>query len=420
MKAYHFLLATAAASTLMMTSCKKDDKTTTTDPVKPTDTTLSGEVSGTWTKNGVYHISGDIIIPEGKSLTIEAGAKVIFDANAKPEFLVKGNLYSLGTADAPVTLTVDDNKKQAFGLQWGGILAGPTCQELLLDHTIIEQGGNVTTEESASVKAGFYKAEAGDRVPVLWYGGTGKVVVTNCTIRDFGEDGFYIEGGSVLIDHNSMATTGIDNGDAINIKSGVHADIAYNLVYAPNTNALKLSNSGDRPIQAYVFGYNNTILNCGWRRPTTKGGSIWVEKLVKAEIYNNLIVNDRYGIKRDKTNREDPSSLFANNYYYGYNQTTVDQFQPSDDIITGTNDIISATVGANDPKFVSYPLNTDPNNATYTATWDFHIGATSPAVGHGKTNFAPHFAAAGITFSSIGKTYNSPAPATYIGAFGTN
>jgi hypothetical protein len=73
-------------------------------------------------------------------------------------------------------------------------------------------------------------------------------------------------------------TTGVAGGDAINIKSGVLADVAFNVIYSPNTNALKLSNSGDRTPQAYIVGYNNTIINAGWRRPTTKGGSIWLEK----------------------------------------------------------------------------------------------------------------------------------------------
>lgn len=418
MKALNVLLTTATAATFLFASCSDKDKNNTPDPgPSPVDTALSGNVSGTWSKNGTYHVTGDIIVPQGQSLTIEAGAKVIFDADAKPEFLVKGNLYAIGTDAAPITFTVDDSKKAQFGMNWGGIMGGPTSGEIVLDHCIIEQGGNVTTESSASVAAGFYKAEAGNRVPVLWYGNpSGKLVVTHCTVRNFGEDGFYIEGGSVIVDHNTIYTTGLDNGDAINIKSGVHADVAFNTVYSPNTNALKLSNSGDRPVTAYVYGYNNTILNCGWRRATTKGGSIWVEKGVIVELYNNLLVNDRYGIKRDKTNTENAASKFANTMYYGYNQTCVTQFQPSDEIIAGTNDIISATVGANDPKFVSFSLSNDMSSAAFNTAWDFRLMSGSPAIGHGKTDFTSHFMNNAITFGN-GASYKSPAPANYIGAW---
>lgn len=419
MKTRNLLFCTAAGAAIFFASCS-DKKTPTPEPEPiPTDSTLSGNVAGIWTKNSTYHITGDIIIPEGQSLTIEEGTKVIFDADAKPEVIVKGNLYCLGTAAAPITFTVPDDKKQQWGEQWGGILAGPTCTELLLDHVVLEQGGNVTTEESASVKAGFYKAEAGEHVPALWYGGSGKVVVTNSIIRNFNEDAFYIEGGDVIIDHNMFYTTGIANGEAVNTKSGVYADIAFNLMYSPNTNGMKLSNSGDRPRQGYIIGYNNTMLNCGWRRPTTKGGSIWLEKTVRAEMYNNLIANDRYGIKRDVGNPEDNRSIVSNTLYYGYTQEATDQFQPSDAIIAGANDITGTTAGSNDPKFVSYPLNTDLTNGVFSTSWDFHLQSSSPALNHGKTNFTPHFATGGISFS-IGKTYNSPAPASYIGAFGTN
>jgi hypothetical protein len=80
-----------------------------------------------WAKGSVHEIKGDIIIPEGKSLTIEEGVTVLMDVTAKPEIVVKGNLYSLGTAENPVKFTVSDAYRTAenkFGKLWGGILAG--------------------------------------------------------------------------------------------------------------------------------------------------------------------------------------------------------------------------------------------------------------------------------------------------------
>ncbi|MNR13456.1 hypothetical protein D3C85_1298630 [compost metagenome] len=196
------------------------------------------------------------------------------------------------------------------------------------------------------------------------------------------------------------------------------ADVAYNLIYSANTNALKLSNSGDRTPQAYVVVYNNTMVNTGWRRPTAKGGSIWVEATVRVEVFNNLFANTRFGVKRDTKKVEDKRSLFGNNYYYGYNQATVDQFQPSADIIAGVNDIIGKTAGQNDPKFVNYPLNTPVNNATFNTGWDFHLQPGSAALGKGKTDVKPHYALNGLVMNGV--SYTSPAAASYIGAFGTN
>jgi len=416
------LLACAALALFALSGC--DDKKSDPAPVEEAPVikeSVSGEVSGVWTKGGTYKITGHIQIPEGKSLTIEEGVTVLFsDSVVKPELLIRGNLYSLGTAELPVKFTVPDawkTTKNQFGNLWGGLIAGPKSSELVLSNTILEYGGAVTTEESPSVKAGFYKAVAGEHVPVLYYSNlTGKLVVSNSVIRNFNEDGFYIEGGQVIIANNYFYTTGVSGGDAINIKSGVQADVAFNVVYSPNTNALKLSNSGDRPTQAYVVGYNNTIINAGWRRPTTKGGSVWLEKTVRADLYNNLLANDRYGIKRDKGNPEDNRSVVSNTFYYGYDQTTTDQFQPSTEIVKGVNDIISAKAAENDPKFVNYPLTTDVQNATFNTSWDFHLQAGSPALAKGKTDFTRLFAN-GIVVNGV--TYKSPAPANYIGAFGT-
>lgn len=411
------LLLGATIVGLAFASCKKGDGAGPDGPGSSTNDTVSGNISGIWKKGSTYYIDGDVFIPEGASLTIEEGVKVVMNPVVKPEFIIKGNFYCMGTAASPVKFTVPDGSKAQFGDQWGGLLAGPTCQEFLLYYVDLEQGGAVTTEASASVKAGFYKAEAGEHVPAIWYGGEGKFVVQHSTIHNFNEDGFYIEGGDVIISNNMFYTTGVSGGEAINIKSGVYADVAFNVVYSPNTNALKLSNSGDRPRQAYVFGYNNTILNCGWRRPTTKGGSIWLEKSIRAELYNNLLINDRYGIKRDKGNPEDNRSVVAKTYYYGYTQTCVDQFQPTDEIIAGTGDIIGTLAGQNDPMFENYTLSTDVNNADYNTSWDFHLKSGSPALTGAKADFSAHFHTSGITLN--GQTYTSPAPAAYFGALST-
>lgn len=403
-------------------SCSKDNDNEEITEEKPViSDNVSGEVSGTWKKGNTYNITGHLEIPAGKSLTVEEGVNIIMNNTAlKPEIIVKGNLYLLGTLANPVKVTVPEDQKNTanqWGTLWGGIIAAPTCSELVIDHAQINYGGAVTTEASPSVKAGLYKAAAGEHVPFLYFSNTsGKLVVTNSVISNFNEDAMYIEGGSVIIAKNKIYTTGESGGESVNLKSGVIADVAFNLMYSPNTNGMKLSNSGERSPQLHVFGYNNTIVNAGWRRPTAKGGSIWIEKAAFTELYNNLLVNDRYGIKRDKGNPEDGRSKVANTFYYGYTATGVTQFQPTTEIVAGTNDVISASVAANDPKFENYDLSTSGENAVFNTGWDFRLQASSPALNKGKTDFSPNFAN-GLTVN--GSVYKSPAAANYIGAFGT-
>lgn len=414
--------AAVLAGAMFFTSCSKDDNGGgTNNPPKVDSTSVSGVVSGTWKKNSVVIVKGHLEVSAGTSLTIEEGVQVLMsDSTVKPEFIIKGALYSLGTATNPVKISVPDAWKTTtnqWGALWGGLTAGPTATEVVLNYTDLSYGGAITTESSPSVKGGLYKATAGEHVPALYFNNvSGKVIVMNSSIHNFNEDAFYIEGGSVIVANNKFYTTGIANGEAVNLKSGVVADVAYNLIYSPNTNGMKLSNTGDRTPQLYIIGYNNTIVNAGWRRPTTKGGSIWLEKAAHADLYNNLLVNDRYGIKRDKGNPEDNRSKFYNTYYYSFTQTGADQFQPTTEIIAGINDVISAKAGDNDPKFVSYPLGTDSTNATFSDSWDFHLQASSIALGKGKTDFTRNFSN-GITAGGV--TYKSPDPATYIGAFGT-
>jgi len=412
------IFTTLALALIVFTGCEKAniDVDTSSD-----DGSAIGEVSGVWSKGSTQVIKGDIVIPAGKSLTIEEGVTVIMDTQTKPEIIVKGNLYSLGTEQNPVKFTVDNIYKtdaNQFGKLWGGILASPTCAELVLDHTIIEYGGSTTSDASTSVKQGLYKAVAGENLPALWFSNVnGKLIVTNSIFRNLQEDCTYIEGGKIIFANNVFYTTGVSGGEAMNFKSGCVADLAYNLVYSTNTNAFKLSNSGDRIPQAYIIAYNNTMVNTGWRRPTAKGGSVWVEAAVRAELYNNLFANTRFGVKRDPKKPEDNRSLYSNNWYYGYDQVTVDQFQPGkNDVVAGVNDIISKVAGDNDPKFVNYPLNTLTSNAVFNTAWDFHLQAGSPALNKGKTNFTRNFAT-GILVNGV--SYTSPAPSAFVGAFGT-
>src|SRR6218665_1715951 len=256
MKMKKLMYAVMAAS-IVLSSCKKDDKKTEVveEPVVVNPNELSGEqtvpggeVSGVWKKGARITVTGSIKIPEGKSLTIEEGVTVMFAAaSVKQEVLVYGNLYCKGTAQNMIKFTVPDNLKPNgvdFPRLWGGILFDTKAKELLLLYTQIEYCGAITNEESESVKLGFYKAAAGEGLPAINFRNNvdGKVVIMHCTFNNLGEDGLYLEGGKYIIAYNTIYTQGETGGDAINLKAGCEADICYNLVYSPNTNAAKLSN----------------------------------------------------------------------------------------------------------------------------------------------------------------------------------
>ncbi|MCD8078954.1 MAG: Ig-like domain-containing protein, partial [Bacteroides sp.] len=416
------------------------------DPVS-----VSGEVSGTWEKYTVVHVTGHLYIPAGKSLTIEEGVEVIIstagqDANdTKIEIIVRGNLYAQGTEEAPILISVPAGERtaaNAFARLWGGIIGSETCEEILLDHVIVEYTGAVTTLSSPSVTGGLFKPAGGEgMVAFNTNNPSGKYVIRNSVFRNCGEDAIYVQGGSCIFAYNTFYAVGEAGGEAINVKAGCKVDAAFNLVYSANTNALKLSNAGadgGERFQAQIHGYNNTVVNTGWRRDPSKpkGGCIWGEAGCLIHIYNNLMVNCMFGAKApgfgvDATEGPDLNSKIDYNFYASGTQestvpqhiangtvTAYDGFKPNvQDVVYGAYDKAGTAAGDNDPLFANFPFNSNPLlSYAYDASWDFHLEAGSPALNGANTDFNPYFASTGITVN--GKTYTSPKPASYFGAFG--
>lgn len=394
-----------------------------------------------WHEDSTVVLTDHLVIPEGKSLYIEPGVKVVAsDSTIKPEIVVLGNLYSMGTAEKPVTFTIADNlKTDRFCRNWGGIICGFDCKELYLDHTIMEYCGARTTENSPSFQHQLFKTETGEGVPAVHFcNPDGSMIITNCTFRNNAEDQIYITGGKSIVANNRFITSGYDGGEAINYKSDCLADIAYNLIYDANTNGFKLSNSGFTALQSDLNVYNNTIVNSGWRRPSKKGGSIWLESNILVNLCNNLIYDCRWGIKESTEEGEgaDPNCVITPNYYFASTAAGVEQMTPNTDlgILSGADDIRSLQPGQNNPLFVNFTQqsnininvggNADGAPVAFNDSWDFHLQAGSPALTGGTTNVPRHFGSQGITISGLqgilsNNVFTSPAPSTYFGAFGT-
>ena len=416
--------------------------------------TAVGNVEGVWKKYSTVNVTGHINVPIGKTLTIQEGVEIIIatggvDANkTKIEFIVNGNLYAVGTKAAPVKFTIPAAERtvaNTFGRAWGGIIGSATCAEILLDNVIVEFTGATTTATSPSSVAGLFKAAGGENMVAFNTNNpNGKYVVTNSIFRSNGEDAIYVQGGSCIFTNNLFYGVGESGGEAINTKAGTKVDAAGNIMFAPNTNGFKLSNSGasaTRP-QAQINAYNNTIINSGWRRDPNKpkGGSVWLEAGVLAYVYNNLIVNCMFGSKApsfgvNATTGPDLNSKIDYNFYVSGSQqssipqhiangtiTAFDGFKAGvTDVVRGTNDIFSASAGdaTKDPKFVNFPINSVAvASFAFDTNWDFRLQSGSPALTGAKTNFTPFFSTTGLTLN--GKEYKSPAPAVYFGAKGTN
>ncbi len=454
MKAKSLLIASLAVVGMTFTACDEE-------PGNPGGTiveNVAGEVSGVWEKNSVVKISGHITVPEGKTLVVEEGVKVIFSSNGVGvshtpiEFIVDGNLYTQGTKENPVLFSVDESERtesNAFAGLWGGIVATDKCAEMVIDNTIIEYTGGAVLKDSPSAVRGIYEAGEDFDPQITTKNVNGKYVVTNSVLRYGASDAIYMMGGSGIIANNIFAGNGYDGGEAVNVKAGCKVDVAQNIMYSPNTNGLKLSSSGQNDdggrAQALIRAYNNTIINAGWRRDGVKGGCIYVEKNALVSVFNNMLVNCKFKAmtpsweipNNPEEGYADASVIDYNFYVAGSPESTLDQ-----DVADGTTNsyfgytlenekyspnvdlhsLVSASAGDTntDPKFVNFPYNTNElTGYIYDENWDFHVAADSPALqgaySGNDEKMQPYFGG-GLTVN--GKTYSSPAPQAWFGAFG--
>lgn len=460
----------SAALAFVFAACEKENGNGNGNGETPGTTEETVRIlTGTLESGTTLEVDSHLLVPEGESLTIEPGVTLVFSSkgvgvnHVAIEFTVDGNLYCLGTEDQPVRLTVaEDERTQAntFAGLWGGIVAGASCEEMIIDHTIIEYTGGQVVEGSPAAENGYYTAGDDAYPQITTNNANGNYVITNSIIRNGWSDGIYMMGGNAIIADNIFSANGYDGAEAVNVKSGCKVDVAGNIMFSPNTNGLKLSSSDQSEVrqQALIQAYNNTIINSGWRRDGEKGGCIYVEEMANVSVFNNLLVNCKFRAitpawstptEEDCYDRE--NSMVDYNYYasgnvksslvfsgeyeddgeilhysgaeYPYQGYAYDHEEYDNEKVDVNSKIAenAEDAAAMDPDFVNYDINADPALYEWNDSWDFHVNAGSPVLERAYVPAdaarKPFYSETGLTVN--GKTYTSPDVQPYFGAFGT-
>lgn len=343
-------------------------------------------------------LTESVEIAEGASLYIEPGVTVTCKADVQVpvELVVLGNLYCMGTAEKPVVFTSDQKKPAS----WGGIVCGYNSQEVVLAHVDLAYAGATPTESSPSFQNKLYKTTIDGGLPAFHFCNTnGRLAMVGCFMHNNYNDQTYFGGGQGVIYDNIMADSGnaADGGEGINIKAGCKMDVANNVLYNICTNGFKLSNQGNSetvPL-SQVVAYNNTIVNCGWRRSKNKkGGSVWIEKAIAPVFVGNLIYDCRFGMKQPAKNGADIAhSTIAPNYYFASTETGVEQMGRDAAMAVWSDlDIKSTVAGDKDPLFTAFAQNPKMNincevddtekgaPLPFDRSWSFRLKAGSPAL----------------------------------------
>jgi hypothetical protein len=87
---------------------------------------VTGEVTGTenWTNNFYYVLRGAVFVPEGATLNIQAGTRVIGESGSVGTLIVLkgGRLNAFGTREQPVVFTSDQPVGSRARGDWGGLI----------------------------------------------------------------------------------------------------------------------------------------------------------------------------------------------------------------------------------------------------------------------------------------------------------
>jgi len=412
-------------------------------PISNAAPLTTNSYKGTMLAGQTYTVNGDITVNAGDTLLIQKG--VTINMGKGYNFFVNGTLISLGTSDAPTTITypgpVSNPRVKTHGAistaatdsayagGWGGIYCSVTCKLLVIKWTHLDFGG-------AALKAAPFPAptlsKAGSQYILFFENPNGVLIMEDSWMYGSPDDATRFYGGAMNIMRNTLEKLGGIGGDGLNAKGSSYGNMAYNLIIGGATNGTKTASDNTSSTECQFTMYNNTYVNDGFRNtgvPGARSGSIEIENASRALAYNNLIVDCAYGLRiaagpggakvfladtLANTSGYILKTAYGYNYYYADNAAQASQIVPNgliQPVVTHpqatdipnmkaflTNSYTfgfvydgTPLVGLNNPQFVNYTL-PNLNFATQASvdSYDFHLKSNSPAIGKGTTTaFTP-------------------------------
>ena len=368
------LAGSLALGALTLAACKKTEDVTIQTPVKApsnpiTTSSLSGNVKGTLLSSvGTYTINGDLKVGPKDTLFVQNGVTVNVNNNAT--VYIQGVLDIEGTQAKPVSFTSPLAKSGS----WGGFQCD-SAQAVTIRWTHIDYtGGPDATGRARATFVLTPKRTLTTRV---------KGIIEDSWIKGGLDDAIFLAGMlDASVQRNTIEHEGATDGESINIYDGVVGNIAYNVIWADAGSGIKVDTDAKvLAPQTVVAVYNNTLVANGYRRGYAEPGrGILIDKFGAGQFFNNLLVNNYYGL--DISPAADVKNIsYGNNYFYTAIDSTRQYFYPAGSAgSVRPSDIISTSKTDKDPLFVK--LDPDVNAATNTS--DFHLQSGSPAKGKGN------------------------------------
>jgi len=371
------LTLAVAAGALSLAACKKTEDVTPPTPVKApsnpiSSPNLAGNVKGTLlTSVGTYNINADLTVGPKDTLFVQKGVTVNVNNNAT--VFVQGVIDVEGTQASPVFFT---SPKTMPGM-WGGFQCDSARAVTFRWAHINYTGGTDPKGRARATIVVSPKRTLTTRVPVT---------IEDSWLKDGVDDAIFLSGmAQASVQRNTIEHEGGTDGESINIYDGVVGSIAYNVIWADAGSGIKIDTDAKLLTpQTNVAVYNNTLVANGYRRGYAEPGrGILIDKFGAGQFYNNLLVNNYYGL--DISPAADVSNVkYGNNFFYTATDSTRRYFYPAGSAGKAqATDIISTSKTDKDPLFVKL----DPDVNASTNTSDFHLQAGSPAKGKGNPTY---------------------------------
>jgi hypothetical protein len=278
----------------------------------------AGNVSGIWTLvNSPYFVDGEITIPNGETLTIEPGVRIVFTGHYK--FNIQGRLLAIGTVNDTIRFTAQDPSTGWHSLRFNNTPGSNDTSKIVycsLKYGKADTGSDVDRCGGAILIKNFSKvlisnclidsnmqygnvSSTGGGGIALW---TASPTITNCEFK--ANTGvfasaiiIYFSSNALIINNHFHNNTG---HGLINMGVGSAALLINNLIENNTSTGLAHGILHFEGGSSKAIFINNTIVNnkCG-------GGAVWESDGSAPLFFNNII----YGNKPAQVRLEAPSGL---------------------------------------------------------------------------------------------------------------
>ena len=251
--------------------------------------------------DGEVWVTGDVLVPEGKALTIAAGTTVHvvkLDANADGtgdiDIVVDGDVVALGTADKPITVTELGGAKKPGS--WGSLNARKGKSTIA--YLVSEYGTDGLVLGAGTVphvlKNVTLRNNKRDGLRIV---GAKDISITGLKSQDNGGAGVYVDGSSLLL-ADGMVATG-NTGHGVHVYNSKTNLTIKNLTSSGNGQAGLLSDRGTVAVAQCLLSGNGvgawytrdsagTLTSCDVKHNLGEG----VRLTSESSLHPNPVIND--------------------------------------------------------------------------------------------------------------------------------